>query len=145
MSKTLKFLEGRISELEEKLESAETSARFNSDVEKWFWTRHREDWPDRGLPVPRLEMLWTDMSGTWSRMEALYVLVYRHWGTDKLMAVPMGLTRRDGGGGRPVTPSRGVDTPFRDGAHIRHDAAQLGLPAYAVCGDDVTEVKVGDR
>jgi hypothetical protein len=106
-----------------------------------YWQRERHDWPERGLPVPRLELVWTaSYEHGWKRREALYVLVYRHYSDDKLVARPLGLTRVDGGlGGPPVNRAGCVDTPFREGVHIRADAAQLNLPAFAVVveGDNV--------
>jgi hypothetical protein len=104
-----------------------------------YWQRERHDWPERGLPVPRLELVWTaNEEGNWKCREALYVLVYRHFSDNKLVARPLGLTRVEGGlGGPPVNAHDGrVDTPLREGVHIRADAAQLGLPAFAVVVDD---------
>lgn len=94
---------------------------------------HIADWPERGLPVPRLEINWQGEGLKWV---ANYVMVYRFWGDDRLFGVPLGRTKVDGPG--PDSPHRvdgPVHTPFRDGVHIARDSAQLRLPAYATYKD----------
>lgn len=55
-------------------------------------------------------------------------------------AVEFGRTRK-WGDWSPIGVGGCVRTPFRDGAHVKWDARQLGLPAFAVYGDDFTEIE----
>lgn len=99
---------------------------------------------EQALPVPRLEIVWQTRHGDWVECEAAYRLVYRHF-LGHIVTLPIGLTRRSGGpGDRPV---RGgvVETPYREGSHIRHDAAHLGLPAFAICEGTVTPLEWDER
>lgn len=88
------------------------------------------------LPVPRLQLRWTD-EGTICHYELILRLqsadIRRKVDDEKrscLMAIPMGWTRCS----PPVEhgPDGQIRTPYRDGCHIKWDAAQLGLPAYVV-------------
>lgn len=137
--KTIEILEDRVAELEEQLEEAERKADYAEAVEDWYWCRPRYEWPDRGLPVPRLEICWRMKGENWRSREALYVLVYRHYSDDKVRAKPLGLTRVDGGDGSPPVRMGEVETPFREGVHLRVDAAHLKLPAFAVVADSDNE------
>lgn len=123
-------LEGDVREATEKEEERQRWAET-------FWTRHVKLEDDGGLPVPRLEIRWErdDVARSGYQWRANYNLVYRHFLGD-IIAVPLGRTMV--GCEHPVRNGK-IDTPFRDGAHIRHDAAQLGLPAYSVC-ENITDV-----
>lgn len=91
------------------------------------------------LPVPRLEMRCVPYyEGTWSTQLWTYCLVYRHF-LGHLVWIPLGETRRTGGMLREAPPALD-DLPFRDGAHIRHDAGLLSLPAFVVIEDRVKEI-----
>jgi hypothetical protein len=52
----------------------------------------------------------------------------------------MGTTRRDSQH-EPIREDYSVDTPFRDGVHIRRDAHILGLPAFAIYGERCTQLE----
>ncbi|MCE2580739.1 hypothetical protein LDL36_20270 [Komagataeibacter sp. FNDCR1] len=89
-----------------------------------------------GLPVPRLQLRWTD-GGTICHYELILQLQsadIRREVDGKtrscLMAIPMSWTRTSS----PVErgPDGKIRKPYRDGRHIEWDAAQLGLPAYVV-------------
>jgi hypothetical protein len=136
----------KIEELERKVEDLDRYI----DTDVLGWTRHRP-WSEDGLPVPRLEMRWS-RSGP-AEAVALLVLVYRHF-LDQIEAVPLGQTRCSGGGYRDDRPADappmfhewperggGLELPFRDGAHLKHNAKHLGLRAFISTDlGDVTEI-----
>lgn len=133
-------LEGRIEELEGRIGDWEDSR----DEDAWFWTRHEKVDDKDGLPVPRLEIRWTPLGRGRYNWLASYNLAYRHL-LGHVMSVPLGATRQSGGDERGPVREGKVETPFRDGVHIMHDAWALKLPAYAVCGDVVTKIEPGTR
>lgn len=104
------------------------------------------------LPLPRLEVRWyqyfrDQRPEDWSSYRIVYQLVYQHL-LDNIVAVPLGWTTVNGHDRDtkpwdeiPGFPSRGDEEarppqvcrlPMRDGAHMFHDAAHLGLPLYIV-------------
>lgn len=118
--------------------------------EAWRWTRHRvvEKDPSPSLPIPRLEIRYEAIDEAGYNTRALYCLVYRHYthktgglacdkSTDCIVFVPIGETRMGGPAsleprereGRWAGRSYG---PYRDGAHIRHDMKQMGLPGFII-------------
>lgn len=118
------------------------------DDEAWMWTKHEISDEFEKLPVPRLEIRWSSLgrgqlslSHNWL---ASYNLVYRHL-LGHVVRVPIGSTRTSGGNGSPPICNGKVETPFRDGVHIQHDAWTLKLPAFAICGDLVTLIEPGTR
>jgi hypothetical protein len=139
----------RIADLYQEVERLERQL----DTSVLGWSRHRP-WKEDGLPVPRLELRWKLTAP--GEAVALFVLVYRHF-LDHVEAVPLGQTRCSGGGYR-VGENRpadmpplfhagtyagmpGLDLPFRDGSHLKHNAKHLGLPAYISTDDgDVTQL-----
>lgn len=134
-------LEELLNERDERIAELEAEAEAKKLVEDWAWVRHTQP-AETDLPVPRLEMRWTQRD-QWNWV-ARYGLVYRHF-LGHLVHVPFGETTRNGSGARsPITEGK-VDTPFRDGAHIACDAARLKLPAFAICGDVVTCIEPQDR
>jgi hypothetical protein len=128
-------LESKIYKLEKKLERAE----FWADGVAWDRPR-RVDLADvehlASLPVPRLQIELTIKSE--SCHSWFYSLVYLHTTGDidkSLEFIPMGQTKSNGGHKYSRYDSldeRMKSLPFRDGVHIRRDAAQLNLPAYAI-------------
>ena len=61
--------------------------------------------------------------------------------------IPLGETKSDRANDPPIrkgiingTEEDIVDTPFRDGCHIKWDAQQLRLPAYAICGNTISSI-----
>lgn len=125
----IEYLQDQIRELKEQVESMSRSL---------IWTRHEDFKDDSGLPCPRLEMVWEhNVPGLPSDYDwrVRYDLIYQHLlGTH--VRVPFGQTLtsglREGPIGRPTEafPEGALDTPFREGAHLMHDAKQLRLPAY---------------
>ena len=135
-------LNTRINDLEHdvaKLEHEIQSQKYHDD---WQWRQIKElSKEDNGnLPVPRLELRWRH-SGDGYNVICDYNLITKHL-LGQIILTPLSSTRVGGPGGGEATCQR-LDTPFRDGAHILHDAKQLGLPAYVVYKDrnKVLEVK----
>lgn len=125
-------LEGANEQLLEQVQQLEEAL----DGVREGWRHRRADASLRDdLPVPRLEIEWWRRDDDPYRRWAEYRLVARHL-TGRLMAVPIGQTRCDGGDGSwPPTCRDQLDLPFRDGPHIHHDMAHLELPGYVLCGD----------
>jgi len=122
-------LNERINELENELEKklrAENDAKY---VDSWRWRDIRKVsiTENNGLPIPRLELRWRALDGDNAICD--YLLVQRHY-LGHLIATPLSSTKVGGGGSREYCAR--LDTPFRDGAHIKHDAAHFKLPAF-VC------------
>jgi hypothetical protein len=109
---------------------AETARR---DAEE-HWREHRQMSIDEnlGLPVPRLEIRCTPLAADWSERQWLYGMVYLHC-EGGLVLIPLGRTRQCGGEGKPTTWAE--SQPWRESAHIRNDARQLGLLALMVVED----------
>ena len=101
----------------------ETLAELNDES----WRAPAELPPDQALPVPRLELLYEHVDG-WREHVVHYRLVIRHY-VDCILAIPLGKTKRSRGSNE--TPNT-EDLPLRDGYHIKHDARELGLPAFQV-------------
>lgn len=117
--------DSKIDELERKLEEVEWWANERS------WSRHRDE-EESDLPVPRLQIKLTKESE--SKYRWFYSLVYRH-AMGSLSSVPMGETVSTGRHSFfkfETVEDAHREIPYRDGVHIRRDAAQLKLPAYAV-------------
>jgi hypothetical protein len=97
---------------------------------------------DQTLPVPRLELtIVQDDQGdlTW-----YYRLIYRVYDGD-VVSVPLGHTRsRSRGRGSPRQDDGHLELPFRDGVHIHHDMAHLGLPAFIVWKEHAEQLN-GER
>jgi hypothetical protein len=126
-------LEREVEDLEHKL-----------DGERWGWAVHR-DVKDNApsLPIPRLEIVGQKLSDykvVWD-----YHLVYMHL-CDGILELPIGRTTSSGSHRDfPRLDKDGrLDLPFRDGAHIHHDAVHLGLPAYVRVGDQVQELDLSE-
>ena len=132
LAQELEEAEERIGELEREVE------RLQDHLP---WTQHEEIEATPDMPVPRLEMVWEE--GKFPRdyqYRCAYRLVYRHL-LGHLVAVPLGETMV--GSTKPPDHFGEIDTPFRDGAHIKSDARQLGLPAYVRWGDKVERIDPG--
>ena len=115
-------LEGQVRDLEEKLK-LDTS-----------WAAHSERDSDGGLPVPRLEIEWTELHDSPDEYTWLirYNLVYQHL-CDHFVVVPLGSTKTSGSYKTlPLDELGHPKLPYRDGAHISHDAIELNLPAFVV-------------
>jgi hypothetical protein len=109
------------------------------------------------LPVPRLQIEWEAGASDreWIVWYELIMPLRSHdgrkcssrrannkgfgWCDGTNMHYHMGRTNIQGGLG-PVHLGV-IDTPFRDGAHARWDAAVLKLPVYAVYGDDACKIE----
>jgi len=133
--KTTKRLEELLDQKDAEIE------RLSDELEKaedyrdrdWDWCRHREVKGKQTLPVPRMEIECVPHEpGSWHNYDWRYSLIYRHT-CDHHVAVPMGSTTCRGGSNvSPIFRDK-ISTPFRDGVHIVNDAAQMNLPAFAIC------------
>lgn len=128
--------QGEINRLNEELDDKESILRGNA----WGWTIPGEltDDENLSLPMPRMEVRWTPLDDENCNWQCDYRLVYRHF-LGHIAYTMMGRTTSRGASRSPVTDGY-VGMPFRDGAHIRSDAAQFGLPAYAICGETITKL-----
>ena len=130
----IETMQEKIWDLEHRLERAEGWADQTS------WCRHKP--AERlGLPVPRLQIELTIKSE--SHHIWLYSLVYE-FTTGEIIAVPMGETSSRGGHRSfkfDSTEDACREIPYRDGVHIRRDAWQLNLPAYAIAQGKNFELK----
>jgi hypothetical protein len=97
------------------------------------------------LPIPRLQLRWDEENeeGWVCNYELVIKLgkgdCRRDLSESGIMAIPLGRTVRTSSHS-PITDGV-VDTPFRDGAHIKWDSKQLSLPMYAIYGNTATEIK----
>src|SRR5262245_38298431 len=106
------------------------------------------------MPTPRLQLRWEKVAeGEWKCNYELVIKLgkldirnpqdYKR-ATEKLIPLSSGTMVQSTRG--PVWPDGTVDTPFRDGAHARWDAEQLGNPPiYAVYEDKFTRLKDLDK
>lgn len=151
MSKTTN--EARLRELLDKKDAELEALREERDelrrqvrADPFLWALQGEV-PDRGLPVPRLEIEWTPhpVYG-WQEKTATYRLVYRHH-LGHVGAVGMSqVISRSGATAPPLRPAtcdhrpNKIDLPHRDGAHICHDMVELKLPGFAICGGQIDDL-----
>lgn len=110
--------------------------------EVWDWARHEDFDDDSGLPVPRLEIRCKNLD-TWHNWTWTYGIVYKHL-LKHCVFVPLGYTKCGGGGRIPVYEGEPT-LPFRDGAHIRHDAKELRLAAYSLFEGEYRKIKTKDE
>jgi len=146
-------LEAREAELEklrnqlQEIEIRDADATEKANYEDgWRWRHIRclksselsdEDVEDTnfGLPVPRLEIRIRRISDYNTIVD--YGLVSQHL-CEQIHFIPIGSTQVGGsdnfppGWSKTAIEGRKLMLPFRDGAHISHDARQLNLPAYVV-------------
>ena len=113
------------------------------------------------LPSPRLQLRWRKLktSRRGYNWECKYELVHtltpydiRH---EKEMEYSGKSAERKVIMGRTLTETKRtsmyweetdlIDIPFRDGAHIRWDSAQLLLPAFVVCGDRAQFIEPAEK
>jgi hypothetical protein len=135
LQEVLKRLDERDDELErvkDKLRGFEQDDRWRREWVRNSWTIH-QDVEELGLPVPRLQFRWLEAGAR--RWACYYELVYRHLLGD-VIGVPLGYTtvtcRQT-----PELSNGNLDMPFRDSAHAKSDAEQLGLEIYVVFGEQV--------
>lgn len=127
----------QIAELEDQISALKCT-------QEWGNMRHstnKEDCsPD--LPCPRLEMRYEpDEKFGWTETTVTYAMVHRHF-LGHYVTVPLGVTTiRSGRQSAPIYDGK-ISLPFRDGAHIKHDMAQLNLPAYAICEGQLYDLSV---
>ena len=97
----------------------------------WEWARHTQlDADINDLPLPRLEIRCENL-GDWYNWQWTYSLVYKHV-TETVVFVPLGSTKCGGSGRMPLDFEGKPDLPFREGVHIRYDAKNMNLPAFAI-------------
>jgi Resolvase, N terminal domain len=96
------------------------------------------------LPLPRLQLTWEPINPPeaghpWRCRYELVMPMERY---DIRNPDNRGYAAAELGGtlatGHPLKSDGSVRIPFRDGAHVRHDAGVLRLPAYAVWDDHQT-------
>jgi len=98
------------------------------------------------MPAPRLELVWSKTKDPKWNWHCTYNLVMvltpydiRHTKRNEYRGVyaekkiKLSTTRVGNQRETMIYPEGRIDTPFRDGAHISWDAAQLKLPCYVVC------------
>ncbi len=143
LEKLLDDKDEQLLELQRKLDDTERALQGDTG-----WYRHvvYEDpakAPNPELPVPRLEIRWSEPDDGKHESEAIYSLVYRHL-VGHIVFVPLGKT---GSSGAIVDLVRGqvVKTPFRDGCHFANEMRQLKLPGFVIAGDRVCEAKLCSR
>ena len=108
-----------IRKLREQIESLEGRLERSSHD----WQRHRRIEDDKTLPVPRLELVWEDISEPdetpWTSRTVEYRLVHTHM-LGHTVVVPLGFTKIRGAAtkprgrwtmGSPISPSATVPTP----------------------------------
>lgn len=138
LNETIEEKDEQISELESKIDELEQKL----DYARWQWQQHEafeNDELSKQMPFPRLEMRMIRRSkDNWYSVEYLYGLVYKHYSdlyNNMLRFIPFSLTTSEGG--RDTFESRfkdgKLDLPYRDGTHIRSEAALFNLPAFIVC------------
>lgn len=122
-----------------KFEAEDYERSEEADADAWKWTKHSTSDEKDGLPVPRLEIRWRPLGSDEWNWFAAYDLIYRHL-LGHVVRIPIGGTRRGGGKSPPLHEGK-VETPFRDGAHIRCEMRTLNLPGYAICGDIINKLE----
>ena len=96
-----------------------------------------------GLPLPRLQLTWAKIDpNNWFCRYDLLIPTREHDGRNE---AGHGFTFAPVGGTRVGTESLPdkwgkIDTPFRDGAHIRWDSERLGMRAFVVYSDKYEEL-----
>lgn len=106
----------------------------------WGWSRHTEIAAGNDkLPVPRLQMTAINVSGDWYVTDFISSMVYKHF-LGHHVIVPIGHTRRTGGSGGSFDGR----LPFRDGAHIKHDARMFNWPAFLISDGNATLIELED-
>jgi hypothetical protein len=127
-------------------EMSETIERLEREADGSVWSEWlpREVVDDKRLPVPRLEIEIVQdhyPDGAHAGIVYIYRLVYRHL-TGILRSIPLGRTTSSGTMLDDWPPWLNGDAhwPFRDGAHIHHDATHLDLPGFLRCGDDYIQL-----
>lgn len=151
--KSEKALERLQEMLEEKevqvgdLEKTVERLKYETSLDCIKWQKHRlldNDDFYKGLPVPRVEMIFEAVgSGTdddaFYNHEWTYGIVTKpytfQWDfKDKLLFIPLSKTTGSGGNNVSRIRSTGkIDTPFRDGVHVKFDSLMFGLPAFISC------------
>lgn len=122
-------------------EMSETIERLEREVNGAVWAEWlpREMPENERFPVPRLEIEIVENrhpKGWHLGIVCIYRLVYRHL-TGTLRSIPLGRTTSSGTTSKNWTFAlNSSNWPFRDSAHIHHDAAHLGLPGFLRYGDE---------
>ena len=105
------------------------------------------------LPTPRLELHWREMTDEEKAEDTRnihntscdyhLVLAATKWDIrykNNGVYIPMGGTFSSKTLDDVMIDLPSIATPFRDGAHIESDAAELNLPAFVICGDHVLQL-----
>jgi len=118
-----------IAALDRKIDDLETQLRCCATA--WSMPEKIDD--DASLPLPRLEMVWTQRD-EWETV-VKYRLVRKHL-LGHVETCPLGMTTISGGNGIHRDDAGAPSLPYRDGSHATHDSAHLGLPLYLIVGNE---------
>jgi hypothetical protein len=138
MPTEIEELRAALAAKDDELQQLRAELEFAEDMFAKLRARaERQD--DSGLPVPRLELRWIgepeSNEGEWE-----YNLVVKHFMGHSVF-YPLGNTEVTGGS-EPYLPNGAIRLPFRDGAHISNDMAELRLPGFVIRGTRAD--KLGD-
>ena len=141
MSSAADKLADQLEEAEDKVRDLEEQIEHRERMENWTWCFHSKMEDDDGLPLPRLEirLIEDKVDGYNHRWD--YAMIYKHY-TGSIIKVPLGQTRTDGIDLVKLCED-GLTTPFRDGVHLAFDSGNLGLPAFVIAGEHVTQLEDG--
>lgn len=148
--KALERLQEMLEEKEQELSTLESKVahlEHEQSLERIKWQGHRlldNDDFYKDLPVPRIEMIFEAVGDgitddAYYNHEWTYGIVTKpytfQWDfKDKLLFIPLSKTTGSGGNNVSRIKSTGkIDTPFRDGVHIKFDSLMFGLPAFISC------------
>lgn len=103
------------------------------------------------LPSPRFEFVWMNDSGDEVKWLCKYSLVIplrehdiRRGENDERTEIKLEIGSTEVTMGRPRQPviENDVETPFRDGVHVRWDSIAFGgnVPVVAICGDRISRI-----
>jgi len=134
--KAIERLEGILNDRDTRIEELEEKLREFENWRRYMWTNPQtfDSDPRPNLPLPRLEIECVNQSGNWYEKIWYYRLVRKHFLGD-IVFTPLGETRSSGGG----APAAG-DIPFRDGAHIKHEARHFNMPAYSIVDSIIVQL-----
>lgn len=128
----------------EKLKGEIAELKNTADLRNLEWQKHeyfKESELQKKLPFPRLEMRFNRIKSAgddWYNVIWIYGIVYKHFAetyNDTMLFIPISKTTSNGGNGTFESHFKDgkLDTPFRDGVHIKADSKIFNLPAFIIC------------
>lgn len=149
---------GQLKEQVEELEGEKRSLTRRLEDDEFGWALPRKmEYND--LPLPRLELEWSDDGSGYNRV-CTYMLVYEHFlgrrkiaGNDDAEVVGIVLGRTKQSGGRRTTylerfvddETPQIETPFRDWSHALSDMEHLKLPLYITTNNGDISIVVSNQ